>query len=402
MGLILVLNAGSSSVKFALFDRSVGGQEVSIARGAFDGIGQKPRWSVKCNDGKPSESEEFPLGEFTTHQDAVARILKWTDQHYGLHALKAAGHRVVHGGADFEAPVILNASNIAALRTLVPLAPLHQPHNLAAIESLAALAPDLPQIACFDTAFHTTVPDVARNFALPRSITAKGVRRYGFHGISYHYIAGELMRSAPDLAKGRVVVAHLGNGASLCAMLGGKSIATTMGFSAIDGLMMGTRTGSIDPAVIFYLMREEGMSAAEVESMLYNQSGLLGVSGLSSDMRRLREEMVSRPEAREAIDMFTYRIIREAGSMIAALGGIDALVFTAGIGEHDAQLRADVIKGLRFAGFLLDAEANARETRQIISSGSGPAALVIPTNEELMIARETAALLTSNPTVRQT
>ena len=400
MGLILVLNAGSSSVKFALFDRSVGGQEASIARGAFNGIGQKPRWSVKCNDGKPSESEEFPLGEFTTHQDAVARILKWTDQHYGLHALKAAGHRVVHGGADFEAPVILNASNIAALRTLVPLAPLHQPHNLAAIESLAALAPDLPHIACFDTAFHTTVPDVARNFALPRSITAKGVRRYGFHGISYHYIAGELMRSAPDLAKGRVVVAHLGNGASLCAMLGGKSIATTMGFSAIDGLMMGTRTGSIDPAVIFYLMREEGMSAAEVESMLYNQSGLLGVSGLSSDMRRLREEMVLRPEAREAIDMFTYRIIREAGSMIAALGGIDALVFTAGIGEHDAQLRADVIKGLSFAGFSLDAEANTRQTRQI-SGGSGPAALVIPTNEELMIARETAALLTSNPTVRQ-
>ena len=297
--------------------------------------------------------------------------------------------------------MILNASNIAALRTLVPLAPLHQPHNLAAIESLAALAPDLPHIACFDTAFHTTVPDVARNFALPRSITAKGVRRYGFHGISYHYIAGELMRSAPDLAKGRVVVAHLGNGASLCAMLGGKSIATTMGFSAIDGLMMGTRTGSIDPAVIFYLMREEGMSAAEVESMLYNQSGLLGVSGLSSDMRRLREEMVLRPEAREAIDMFTYRIIREAGSMIAALGGIDALVFTAGIGEHDAQLRADVIKGLSFAGFSLDAEANTRQTRQI-SGGSGPAALVIPTNEELMIARETAALLTSNPTVRQT
>ena len=400
MSLILVLNAGSSSVKFALFDRSVEGQEVSVARGAFDGIGQKPRWSVKCSDGKPSESQEFPVGEFTTHKDAVARILNWIDQHYGLHALKAAGHRVVHGGTDFETPVILNASNIAALGTLVPLAPLHQPHNLAAIESLAALAPDLPQIACFDTAFHTTVPDVARNFALPRSITAKGVRRYGFHGISYHYIADELMRTAPNLAKGRVVVAHLGNGASLCAMLGGKSIATTMGFSAIDGLMMGTRTGSIDPAVIFYLMREEGMSATEVESLLYNQSGLLGVSGISSDMRRLREEMVSRSDAREAIDMFTYRIIREAGSMIAALDGIDALVFTAGIGEHDAKLRADVIRGLSFAGFSLDAEANTRETGQI-SGGSGPTVLVIPTNEELMIARETAALLTSNPTVRQ-
>jgi acetate kinase len=400
MSLILVLNAGSSSVKFALFDRFGEGQEASVARGAFDGIGQKLRWSVKCSDGKPSESEEFPLGEVTTHKDAIARILRWIDQHYGLHALKAAGHRVVHGGADFETPVMLNASRIAALRTLVPLAPLHQPHNLAAIESLAALAPDLPQIACFDTAFHTTVPDVARNFALPRAITAKGVRRYGFHGISYHYIADELRRTEPNLAKGRVLVAHLGNGASLCAMLGGKSIATTMGFSAIDGLMMGTRTGSIDPAVIFYLIREEGMSAAEVESMLYNQSGLLGVSGLSSDMRRLREEMVSRPEAREAIGMFTYRIIREAGSMIAALGGIDALVFTAGIGEHDAQLRADVIKGLSFAGFSLDAEANTRQTRQI-SGGSGPTALVIPTNEELMIARETAALLSSNPTVRQ-
>ncbi len=399
MGMILVLNAGSSSVKFALMDLSPSGHEVSLARGAYDGIGQNSRWSVKRTDGQSDENEAILATGITTHKDAVARILGWIEAHYGLSELLAAGHRVVHGGADFEAPVRLDATTIAALKKLLPLAPLHQPHNLAAIESLGALAPDLPQIACFDTAFHTSIPDVARNFALPRAITAKGVRRYGFHGLSYQFIATELARTAPELAKGRVVVAHLGNGASLCAMQNGKSIATTMGFSAIDGLMMGTRTGAIDPAVIFYLMRDEGMSAADVEAMLYHQSGLLGVSGISSDMRRLRDEMATRPEAREAVAMFTYRIVREAGSMIAALGGIDALVFTAGIGEHDASLRADVVHGLAFAGFSLDASANTRETGQI-SGASGPKAFVIPTNEELMIARATVAVLTSNPTAR--
>jgi len=392
MSLILVLNAGSSSVKFALIEIAPSGTEAHIARGAVDGIGQKPRWSVKLGDGTPNRSDDLTRSTTTTHQDAVALILRWIEDHYGLAALKGAGHRVVHGGADFAVPVLLDVANIAALKTLIPLAPLHQPHNLAAIESLRVLAPDLPQIACFDTAFHATVPDVERHFALPRAITAMGVRRYGFHGLSYHFIAEELARTAPNLAKSRVVVAHLGNGASLCAMRGGKSVATTMGFSAVDGLMMGTRTGSIDPAVIFYLVRNNGMSAAEIETMFYNQSGLLGVSGLSSDMRILREAIPTYPQAREAVAMFTYRIIREIGAMIAVLGGIDGLVFTAGIGEHDAQLRSDVVNGLSFAGFSLDQTANAGHLSKI-SSKDGPTALVIPTNEELMIARETVALL---------
>lgn len=393
--MILVLNAGSSSVKFALIDTTHPGEEIDVARGSFDGIGQNPRWAARRNDGSPSESEVLVGSEKATHADAVARILAWIDRHYGLKALKAAGHRVVHGGAMFSAPVMVDGATIDMLRTLIPLAPLHQPHNLAAIESLRALAPELPQMACFDTAFHATVPEFARNFALPRALTTKGIRRYGFHGLSYQYIAQELRRSAPALAEGRVVVAHLGNGASLCAMRDGKSVATTMGFSAIDGLMMGTRAGSIDPAVIFYLMREEGMNAAEVEGMLYNRSGLLGVSGISSDMRLVRDAMATRIEAREAVAMFSYRILRETGSMIAALGGIDAFIFTAGIGEHDAELRADIINGLKFAGFSLDSIGNKSKARQI-SGTTGPKALIIPTNEELMIARETASLLTDN------
>jgi acetate kinase len=257
------------------------------------------------------------------------------------------------------------------------------------------LVPSLPQIACFDTAFHATIPDIGRHFALPRTITALGVKRYGFHGLSYGYIANELAKQDAELIKGRVLVAHLGNGASLCAMRGGKSISTTMGFSALDGLMMGTRTGSIDPAVIFYLMRDQKMSADDVETMLYQKSGLLGVSGVSNDMRKLREAADTLSSAREAIDMFTYRIIREAGAMIAVMGGIDALVFTAGIGENDSELRADVIKGLSFAGFSLDEAANNAKIGKI-SHEVGPVALVMPTNEEVMIARETAALISND------
>jgi len=392
MKIILVLNAGSSSVKFALIGVQKLGEEHDLARGAFDGIGQVPRWSVKRFDGLANKEITISNGMASNHKEAVSHILKWIDQNYGLASLTAAGHRVVHGGADFIQPVRLDAQTIAALRTLVPLAPLHQPHNLAAIDSLNELAPELPQMACFDTAFHATIPDIGRQFALPRAITALGVKRYGFHGLSYSYIANELARQNAGLAKGRVLVAHLGNGASLCAMRGGQSIATTMGFSALDGLMMGTRTGSIDPAVIFYLMRDQKMSADDVEAMLYQKSGLLGVSGLSNDMRTLREAAGNNRSAREAIDMFTYRIVREAGAMIAVMGGIDALVFTAGIGENDPELRADVIKGLEFAGFSLDETANNAKNRKI-STAMGPVALVVPTNEEVMIARETAVLI---------
>ena len=392
MKLVLVLNAGSSSVKFALIDVDHYGNEQDIARGAVDGIGQTSRWNVHRSDGVMDSETTIKDGIASNHKEALSHIVTWIDKNYGLTSLAAAGHRVVHGGAHFTKPVRLTAENIEALRKLVPLAPLHQPHNLAAIDSLTDLAPTLPQIACFDTAFHSTIPDVGREFALPRSITALGVKRYGFHGLSYSYIANELANKNPELSKGRVLVAHLGNGASLCAMKEGKSIATTMGFSALDGLMMGTRTGSIDPAVIFYLMRDQGMSADDIETLFYQKSGLLGVSGISNDMRTLREAAHNNRHAREALELFTYRIIRDAGAMIAVLGGIDALVFTAGIGENDRQLRADLIRGLSFMGFALDEAANAGKKRKI-SGEVGPVALVIPTNEEVMIARETAMLI---------
>ena len=392
MKLVLVLNAGSSSVKFALIDVDHYGNEQDIARGAVDGIGQTSRWNVHRSDGVMNSETTIKDGIASNHKEALSHIVTWIDKNYGLTSLAGAGHRVVHGGAHFTKPVRLTAENIEALRKLVPLAPLHQPHNLAAIDSLTDLAPTLPQIACFDTAFHSTIPDVGREFALPRSITALGVKRYGFHGLSYSYIANELANKNPELSKGRVLVAHLGNGASLCAMKEGKSIATTMGFSALDGLMMGTRTGSIDPAVIFYLMRDQGMSADDIETLFYQKSGLLGVSGISNDMRTLREAAHNNRHAREALELFTYRIIRDAGAMIAVLGGIDALVFTAGIGENDRQLRADLIRGLSFMGFALDEAANAGKKR-MISGEVGPVALVIPTNEEVMIARETAMLI---------
>ena len=392
MGLILVLNAGSSSVKFALVDVDPQRGERELARGAVDGLGQSPRWSVRQSEGAIDAGQPWLMGALVTHKAAISHILAWIDQHHGLNTLTAAGHRVVHGGEAFTAPVRLKAENLADLRALTPLAPLHQPHNLSAIDSLFELAPTLPQIACFDTAFHATMPVVARNFALPRSITAQGVRRYGFHGLSYEFIASALRDKDPALYRGKVIVAHLGNGSSLCALDGGKSIATTMGFSALDGLMMGTRSGSIDPAVIFHLMREMKLSSTEVETMLYQKSGLLGVSGLSADMRVLRAAAPDMPEAREAIELFTYRIRRDIGSLIAALGGIDGLVFTAGIGENDAALRADILNGLKWAGFALDATANENGAERITIDGSARA-YRLATNEELMIARHSARLM---------
>ena len=392
MGLILVLNAGSSSVKFALVDVDPQRGERELARGAVDGLGQSPRWSVRQSEGAIDAGQPWLMGALVTHKAAISHILAWIDQHHGLNTLTAAGHRVVHGGEAFTAPVRLKAENLADLRALTPLAPLHQPHNLSAIDSLFELAPTLPQIACFDTAFHASMPVVARNFALPRSITAQGVRRYGFHGLSYEFIASALRDKDPALYRGKVIVAHLGNGSSLCALDGGKSIATTMGFSALDGLMMGTRSGSIDPAVIFHLMREMKLSSVEVETMLYQKSGLLGVSGLSADMRVLRAAAPDMPEAREAIELFTYRIRRDIGSLIAALGGIDGLVFTAGIGENDAALRADILNGLKWAGFALDATANENGAERITIDGSARA-YRLATNEELMIARHSARLM---------
>jgi len=391
MQLALVINAGSSSVKYAVFDIAEQGFEVDIARGAVDGIGQKPRWQVKRQDGV-EEKASVPSETIKDQKDAISHILAWVDKTYGLSHLVAAGHRIVHGGGIFIAPVRLDAEKIAALRALIPLAPLHQPYNLAAVESLTELVPHLVQFGCFDTAFHANIPHYAQNFALPRAITAKGVKRYGFHGLSYSYCVETLKRTEPDLAKGRIVAAHLGNGASLCAIKDGQSIATTMGFSALDGLMMGTRCGALDPAVIFYLMRENNMSISDIETMLYQKSGLLGVSGLSADMRILREALATNMDAREAIELFTYRIIREIGAMVAALGGIDGLVFTGGIGENDKALRSEIIQALSFLGFAVDDTANADHASRINASASKPV-LVVKANEEIMIARAVSTLL---------
>jgi acetate kinase len=278
----------------------------------------------------------------------------------------------------------------------VPLAPLHQPHNLAPIEAIAASQPDLPQVACFDTAFHRSQPAVAQAFALPRDITAAGVRRYGFHGLSYDFIVSRLAEIDPALAKSRLVIAHLGNGASLCAVADGRSVANTMGFTAVDGLMMGTRCGALDPGVLLYLIEERGLDAKRIEDLLYRRSGLLGVSGISSDMRTLRQSAA--PEAREAIDLFVYRIVREIGSLAAALGGLDALIFTAGIGEHDPLTRAEVAAGCGWLGIELDAARNAHGEGRISTDGARVSAWVVPTDEERVIARSTNALLTTRST----
>ena len=294
-------------------------------------------------------------------------------------------HRVVHGGEEFAAPLRLTEEIVGRLAALIPLAPLHQPHNLAVIRALLAARPDLPQVACFDTAFHRSQPTIAQSFAIPREYTEAGVRRYGFHGISYEYVTGRLKEVAPEVARGRVIVAHLGNGASLCAIKNGKSVASTMGFTAVDGLMMGTRCGALDPGVLVHLIDKYGMDARALEDLIYRKSGLLGVSGMSSDMRALRGS--PDPAAKEAIALFVYRIQREIGSLAAALGGLDAIVFSGGIGENDAATRAEICAGCDWLGVGLDAEANGRGELTISASGSRVAVLVVPTNEELEMAR---------------
>lgn len=309
--------------------------------------------------------------------------------------LVAIGHRVVHGGASYKAPVRVTEKVLADLAALTPLAPLHQPHNLAPIHAIAARQPLLPQVACFDTAFHQAQPALAQTFALPRRYFDQGVRRYGFHGLSYEYVSARLSEIAPELARGRVIAAHLGNGASLCAIKDGRSVASTMGFTAVDGLMMGTRCGTIDPGVILYLMDEEGLDSRGIADLVYRRSGLLGVSGISSDMRMLRAS--SAPEAVEATTLFEYRIIREIGSLVAALGGLDGLVFTAGIGEYDAATRAAVMQGCAWLGLTGDAARNAIGAGKISADDSKVVAWVIPTDEEGVIAQHTAALLAALP-----
>lgn len=390
-GCIAVLNAGSSSIKFALYEPGPAG--ALLFRGQVERIGQAPRLEAKDPAGKILAERHWPDGELD-HEAATAAIIALGRELLQGRPVLAFGHRVVHGGTDFSAPALIDDKVLAKLAELVPLAPLHQPHNLAPIRAIVRAAPQLPQVACFDTAFHRSQPILAQVFALPRELTAAGVRRYGFHGLSYDYIVTRLKETDPALAQGRLVIAHLGNGASLCAVRDGRSVASTMGFTAVDGLMMGTRSGALDPGVLLYLMQERGLDAAAIEDLLYRRSGLLGVSGIASDMRTLRQSQA--PEAAEAIALFVYRIVREIGSMAAALGGLDALVFTAGIGEHDAATRAEVISGCAWLGLALDVARNQTGTGRISSEASRVAAWVVATDEERMISRYTSALI---PTV---
>lgn len=384
---ILVLNAGSSSLKFSLFEIDGGAPEL-VQRGQLEGLTTNTQFVAKGPDGTTLAEHSWyrALG----HDGAMTHLVEHLRASLAASTLRAVGHRVVHGGVRYSHPVRVDAAILAYLETLVPLAPLHQPHNLAPIHALLARSPQLPQVACFDTSFHRAMPEVAQAFALPAAITDRGVRRYGFHGLSYEYVASVLPGIDAEAARGRTVVAHLGNGASLCAMQGGVSVASTMGFTAVDGLMMGTRTGALDPGVVLYLMDELGMSVRAIEAMLYKESGLLGVSGVSSDMRTLLES--DDPRAKFAVELFCYRIGRELGSMAAALGGLDALVFTGGIGEHAAPVRARVVEAAGWLGLALDAAANAADGPRITGSGAARA-WVVPTNEELMIARHTQALI---------
>ena len=389
---LIVLNAGSSSLKFQVFDMPDGTEPRVAFKGMFEGLGGPAHFVVKDTNGNPLDERTWSSGDQLGHEEALMHLVSWLRQHQEGRKLAAIGHRVVHGGEAFASPVLIDETVVQKLETLVPLAPLHQPHNLEPIRIVRRLLPGMPQVACFDTAFHQTQSEIARMFALPREMRERGVKRYGFHGLSYDYIASVLKDYDPLLAKGRVVVAHLGNGASLCGLKEGASVATTMGFSALDGLPMGTRCGAIDAGVVFFMLREMKLPPEEAERVLYTKSGLLGVSGLSNDMRVLRANAATNADAKRAIDLFVYRITREIGSLIAALGGIDGLIFTAGIGENDVATRAEVITGLAWGGLTLDEAAN-RTGGPRVSAGSGPTAWVIPTNEELVIARQTHSVL---------
>jgi acetate kinase len=389
--LIIVLNAGSSSLKFTIY--SAHGEKPGVLYdGQIEGIGTEPRFKVKDSDGKVVEEKKWPPGAHLDHEGAIDALFAWgrgvldsSDR------IVAVGHRVVHGGLKYTRPIVVNDHILDDLEKLVPLAPLHQPHNLAPIRVIAKRNPGMPQVACFDTSFHTSIPSVAQAFALPRKFTEQGVRRYGFHGLSYEYISTVLHGFDPEAAKGKTVVAHLGNGASMCAMRNLKSSACTLGFTAVEGLMMGTRCGTLDPGVMLYLMDECGMNTRDLEKLIYKESGLLGVSGISSDMRTLLES--KDPRAAEAVDLFVYRITRELGSLSAAIGGLDALVFTGGIGENAAPIRERVCRGAQWLGLEFDEKANAGGGPRISREGSRVRAWVIPTDEELMIALHTRQAL---------
>jgi len=391
-GAILILNAGSSSLKFALFDAKAAddGDMHATARGEVADLDGTPHLLAHDATEAVIADQHWPAGKPPAFDAVLHAILAFADDHLGQGGLTAVGHRVVHGGADHLGPAKVTGALLADLEVLTALDPLHMPHNIAPIHAVAAARPKLPQVVCFDTAFHHTLPLVARSFGLPRELQAAGIRRYGFHGLSYEYIAGRLAKVAPELARGRGVVAHLGSGASLCALQDGRSIATTMGFSTLDGLVMATRCGSLDPGVVLYLARQ-GRSFADIEDMLYHRSGLLGVSGSSGDIRDLLAS--DDPRAREAVDLFTYRIATEIVALISALGGLDGLVFTAGIGEHAPAIRAAVCARLAWLGLRLDTGANTAGAARIGALNSSIDVRVIATDEEAVIARHTMTII---------
>jgi acetate kinase len=390
-GYLLVLNAGSSSLKFCVYrHRDAPGWQLD-ARGQIDGLGTSPRFTARQgDDGVVVKSEQLGAAVRDV-PSALEHLAGWLRSQYSGGRVLGVGHRVVHGGPRYTRPVLVTPAVLDDLRALVPLAPLHQPHNLAAIDAVSQRLPGVPQVACFDTSFHRGRPEVAELVPLPEEIRATGVQRYGFHGLSFEYVASMLPRAAPEIATGRVIVAHLGSGASLCALENGRSIDSTFGFTALDGLCMGTRPGALDPGVVLYLFQGLGKSAGEVENILYKKSGLLGISGISNDMRDLLDNPA--PAARLAVDYFVYRAAREIGGLAAVLGGIDGLVFTAGIGENSPEIRRRICEASVWLGLALDAEANTSRVARISASGSPVSVWVIPTNEELMIARHTNELL---------
>ncbi|MBR0896788.1 acetate/propionate family kinase [Bradyrhizobium tropiciagri] len=400
MDTILVVNAGSSSVKFQIFAVEGEGRLQRQLKGQMDGIGSRPRMRASGSDGAPLADRAYPIEAVVDVPAAMAVAGSWLRDELNINPV-AVGHRVVHGGPDHASPVLIDPAIVSRLERYAPLAPLHQPHNLAPIKSLLANFPTMPQVACFDTAFHRDHDPLADHYAIPHQLYAEGVRRYGFHGLSYEYVAKRLPQVAPEVAAGRVIVAHLGSGASMCAMRAGRSVESTMGFTALDGLAMGTRPGQIDPGVVLYLLTEKGMSAPKVQDFLYRDCGLKGLSGVSNDMREL--EASADPHAAFAIDYFVYRIGLNAGMLAAAMAGLDGFVFTAGIGENSNSIRARICERLAWLGIMIDPVENARHATRISRSDSRIPVYVMPTDEELMIARHTLTLLTnqSSPNSRR-
>ena len=388
---VIVLNAGSSSLKFSIYRRPESAAWRLESRGQIEGIGTSPRFSAKDGSGTRLADNGLDREKVRDARGALDSLAAWLRSTYSGARVLGVGHRVVHGGARFSGPTVITPEILAELRKLIPLAPLHQPHNLAAVDAVTTQLPDVPQVACFDTSFHRGQPEVAELVPLPREIRNAGVQRYGFHGLSYEFIASVLPDVAPEIANGRVIVAHLGSGASLCAMRNLKSIDSSLGFTALDGLCMGTRPGALDPGVVLYLFQGLGLSAKDVETILYKQSGLLGISGKSNDMRDL---LGSRePADRLAVEYFVYRAAKEIGALAAVLGGIDALVFTAGIGENSPEIRSRICDGSAWLGIELDNDANSKKQTRISRKGSPVSVWVVPTNEELVIARHTGMVL---------